>query len=129
MDELDWIRFIFRNILEFSDIHLQKDVWVLGNKPNYVSSFNEANCALFNDLFFDEFIHENILQKYGIDESLVKEIIKFKDMIEDYKAADPEKRYKDKEIIEDPEWLKVVNQAKKVMQIWEVEKKKVSNEL
>ncbi|TGK87192.1 hypothetical protein EHQ31_06525 [Leptospira montravelensis] len=123
MDELEWIRFVFRKINEFSDINLQKDVWVFGNKPDYVSSFEEAYCTLIEDLTFSDFIQEKILIKYGIDVSLEEELKKLYIMLEAYKEKDT-----DKEIVEDPEWHTVVNQAQTVMKLWEKEKTKISSE-
>ena len=106
-----WIENTYRDILELSDLNKQKKSW-LGNDPNYVSSYVEIMCKLFDDNNFDIFIDES--EKLGLSYKLVNELKKLRELLNQYEEGDKT----DKEIIEDPLWSLVVNQAKIVLDNW-----------
>ena len=106
-----WIENTYRDILELSDLDKQKKSW-LGNDPNYVSSYVEIMCKLFDDDNFDIFIEE--YEKLGLSYKLVKELEKLRELLNQYEEG----KKTDNEIIEDPLWGLVVNQAKNVLNNW-----------
>ena len=106
-----WIENTYRDILELSDLDKQKKSW-LGNDPNYVSSYVEIMCKLFDDDNFDIFIEEYV--KLGLSYKLVKELEKLRELLNQYEEG----KKTDNEIIEDPLWALVVNQAKIVLNNW-----------
>ena len=106
-----WIENTYRDILELSDLDKQKKSW-LGNDPNYVSSYVEIMCKLFDDDNFDIFIAES--EKLELSSKLVNELKKLRELLNQYEEGDKT----DKEIIEDPSWGLVVNQAKIVLNNW-----------
>ena len=106
-----WIENTYRDILELSDFDIQKKSW-LGNDPHYSSSYVEIMCSLFDDNDFDNFIDES--EKLGLSYKLVNELNKLRELLNQYDEGDKT----DEEIIEDPLWGLVVNQAKIVLDNW-----------
>ena len=106
-----WIENIYRDILELSDLDKQRNSW-LGNDPNYVSSYVKIMCRLFDDNDFDNFIDIES-DKLGVSYTLVTELKKLRELLNQYEEGDKT----DKEIIEDPLWVLIVNQAKIVISV------------
>jgi len=106
-----WIENTYRDIIELSDLNKQKKSW-LGNDPNYVSSYVEIMCKLFDDNNFDIFIDES--EKLGLPYKLVNELKKLRELLNLYEEGNKT----DKEIIEDPLWILIVIQAKIVLDNW-----------
>ncbi len=118
LDKMDLIELetehIYDKIVEISDIQLQRKLWLNQNNDlGLISSYVELMCTLFDDLFFDDFIDETAL-KIGLSNSTILELNKLRDMLNNYNEGN--KSYE--EIINDTEWLKVVEQARGVLKIW-----------
>ena len=109
---------IYSDILEVSDIALQKKLWL--NEENYsgqISSFTELYCRLFDDNDLDVFIESAKLDNV-ISQNLLSQIIYLRDLLNNYIEKST-----DREIINDPEWFKIVTQAKLVIEYWDKERK------
>lgn len=107
-----WIKNIYNSIKDFSDLERQKVLWQ-GLDENYASSFDEDVNLLFDSFCFEEFIFE--WNKEKPNNSLTNEFYSLKDMLNSY-----EKKRSDKEILEDPAWLNIVNKAKNIIEIWDI---------
>ncbi len=115
-----WIENIYNSIKGFSDINKLKERWFgLGN-PNEASYYGEDIAMLYDDNCFDDFIVE--WEKNGMDKNTLSEMIIFRDMLNAYDAKIPNApdRYLHLDILNDPEWFKVVAQAGKVIEVWKV---------
>ena len=104
---------IYDVITELADVDLQRKYWLNeNNDTGYISSYVELMCTLFDDLDFDEFV-DNSEEKRGLSYSAVCELVKLRDMLNNY-----QEKGEDREIIEDPKWKEIVNQAKEVVKKW-----------
>lgn len=105
---------VFKVIVELSDIEMQRDRWLSGNQKNgYISSYVELMCSLFDDFNFDVFIKKTAYE-CGLSESTIIELNKLRDLLDNYNEKNS-----DEEILNDPEWNKIVNHAKKVVLMWD----------
>jgi len=102
---------IYNDILEISDISFQKRAWLDKNESD-CSSYVEVMCRLFDDNNFDSFVEQDA-KKYGLDPKLISELKTLQEMLNNY-----EEKLTDSEIIQDPNWMIIVNQAKKVINFW-----------
>ena len=102
---------IYNDIKEISDLGFQEKAW-LTNSKSECSSYIEVMCRLFDDNDFDSFI-EHDAKKYGFGENLITELTTLQKMLNNYKEKDS-----DDEIVKDPCWLTIVNQAKYVINLW-----------
>ncbi len=111
-----WIENIHEMIEGYSDIESERRIW-LGKDPDFTSSFEEDFNLLFSSFDFEDFIVE--WEKEGLDESLQNEFIIFKNMLHAYddKKENGENKT-DEEILNDPNWLPIVQQAKKIIDMW-----------
>lgn len=104
---------IYSKILELSDVKLQIKIWLnRNNDTGLISSYTEVMCSLFDDFNFDDFI-DKTAPEIGISTSVVVELDKLRNLLNDYK-----KKESDRDIISDPEWGKIVEQAKMVIKRW-----------
>jgi len=117
--EYYWSENIYYVIKGFSNLDEQKKIW-LGLSQKLVSSFGEDISSLYDSFSFDDFIEE--CKKNNINATLLKELILFKDTLNFY----IKKVYRnhnnplpDKYIINDPQWLEIVDLAKKVISLWD----------
>lgn len=104
---------IYDAIYEISDLNLQKKLWLnQNNDTGLISSYTEAMCSLFDDFHFDEFVDDaSSVKKF--DFSTIYELNKLRDLLKKY-----DEKKSQEEIINDPEWRKVVDQAKVVIDKW-----------
>lgn len=104
---------IYRMIVELSDLRLQRKLWLNEkNDTGEISSYTELMCSLFDDFSFNDFI-DNEVSKIGLSDSAIFELNKLKEMLDNYKEKES-----DEEIINDPEWKKIVEQARTVKNEW-----------
>ena len=108
-----WLENIYHEIAELSDSEMQRRLW-LGKDSKYISSYDELLCSLFDDFNFDLFIDNELPKIEGLTPSFIQSIRKLREMFNEYDR----KNLNDEQIIEDPEWLKVVEQAKMVEKQW-----------
>lgn len=112
MDKI--IESIYRMIIELSDLSLQRKLWLNeNNDTGLISSYTELMCSLFDDFNFDDFI-DNRASKIGLSNAAIFELNKLRELLNSYNEKDS-----DEEIINDPKWKKVVEQAKVVIQEWD----------
>jgi hypothetical protein len=104
---------IYTTIIELSDLDLQRKLWLnQENNTGLISSYSELMCSLFDDLYFDYFV-ENEVSKIDLPNSAIVELRKLRELLNGY-----DEKSSDVEIINDPEWKKVVEQAKIVIKEW-----------
>lgn len=102
---------IFNKIVELSDVELQKKMWLNeNNDTGKISSYIEVMCSLFDDNAFDDFVSTN---RKEVPSNVMLELRLLKDLLNSYNEKES-----DKDIINDEGWLKIVNQAKKVLKDW-----------
>lgn len=110
----DIIMYICKKIIELSDLGLQRKLWLNEeNNTGLISSYSELMSSLFDDFNFDDFV-ENGAAKIGLPNSVIVELRKLRELLNGYDEKDS-----DDEIINDPEWKKVVEQAKIVIKEWD----------
>lgn len=112
--DIAWIENIYNTIKDYSDIEKQKRLWLGLDKKNF-SSYDEDISLLYDSFCFEEFIEE--WDKEGRDKNISKELLEFKDMLDDY-----EKKESDKEILDDPIWKNIVLKAGNIIKIWDFKK-------
>ena len=118
MNDIDIIKIvernIFLNVLELSDIEFQKKAW-FGQYKNYVSSYSELMCQLFDDNMYGELFIKQYAESLGYSLSFVKKLqtlsLKLKNFNKDELLSDIE-------IINDPSWHEISKIAKVIIQEW-----------
>ncbi len=114
-----WKENIYNSIKDFSDKETQEIGW-MGKDPNIVASFSEDVAMLYDSYCFDDdFWEEKHLSQFHFTNNILKELQEFKTMLDNYYKEEKLKDLSHEEILKDPNWDKVVNQAKKVIAIWE----------
>ena len=104
---------IYQRIIELADVNLQRKLWLNeDNESGLISSYNELLCSLFDDFNFDYFI-DNSASKI-LTHSTIVELNKLRELLNAYEEKDS-----DEEIIKDPEWMKIVEQANVVLREWD----------
>lgn len=104
---------IYNDLLELSDINLQRKLWLnQNNDTEEISSYVELMCRLFDDDGFDNFIDDTAL-KIGMKTQLILELDKLRTVLNNYKQKES-----DEEIISDPFWQKIIEHAKRVITDW-----------
>jgi len=105
---------IYRMIVELANLSLQRKLWLNeNNDTGFISSYSELMCSLFDDFSFDDFIANGAI-KTGLSNSVIFELNKLRELINNYNEKES-----DGEIINDPEWKKIVEQAKIVIKEWD----------
>lgn len=105
---------VYKMIIELSDLSLQRKLWLNeNNDTGLISSYTELMCSLFDDFNFEDLI-DNRASKIGLSNSVIFELNKLRELLNNYNEKDS-----DEEIISDPEWGKVVEQAKTVIREWD----------
>lgn len=105
--------YIHGKIVELSDLGLQRKLWLNeNNDTGLISSYDELMCSLFDDFQFDDFVDNKIIEM-KLPETAIKELRMLRKLLNSYKEKDS-----DEEIINDPEWKKVVEQASIVRKEW-----------
>jgi len=110
------LRRFLETIAEISDKNFQERIWIKGIGPE-CSSFEEAICDFFDD-------GEPILKNYkefGITDKQYEEVIQLRNELEKYCDKTPEIVYEE-EILADPEWYKIQEMAKKVLEAFDYKK-------
>lgn len=107
-------KYIYERILEASDLELQRKIWLNeNNDTGLMSSYVELMCSLFDDFNFDDFI-DNRASTIGLSNTAIFELNKLRELLNSYVEKES-----DEEIINDPEWEKIVEQAKVVIEKWD----------
>lgn len=104
---------IYNDLLELSDLDFQRKLWLNeNNDTGLISSYIELMNRLFDDNSFDDFI-DNGVPKITIDPNVVSELHKLRNSLNEY-----EEKGTDREIISDPRWVKISEQAKLIIKMW-----------
>lgn len=107
-------KYIYERIVEASDVALQRKIWLnQNNDTGLMSSYVELMCSLFDDFNFDDFV-DNRASQIGLSNSVIFELNKLRELLNNYNEKDS-----DEEIINDPEWKKIVEQSKIVIEKWD----------
>lgn len=113
-----WKENIFNGINTISDIETQKKIW-MGKDPNYVSSFVEDISTLMDSYGFkNDFWQDKNIVNFYFDNRFIQELKILKNMILDYLNYWNNEKLTDEEILNDNEWHKIVEQAKKIVALW-----------
>lgn len=105
---------IYRLVAELANLSLQRKLWLNeNNDTGLISSYSELMCSLFDDFSFDDFV-DNEAAKIGLSKSLTYELSKLRELLNSY-----DEKGSDEEIISDPKWKKIVEQAKIVIKEWD----------
>lgn len=111
MDKI--IKNIYDDIIELSDLSLQKKLWLNeSNDTGLISSYVEVMCRLFDDNDFDDFVGRTAV-KIGLSVELISELNILSTLLKNYNEKES-----DAKIIMDPKWNQIVEQAKKVIKKW-----------
>jgi len=112
MDKI--IEYIYRMLVELANLSLQRKLWLNeNNDTGLISSYPELMSSLFDDFGFDDFVYSGAA-KIGLPNSLILELQKLRELLNSYVEKES-----DEEIINDPEWKKIVEQAKIVIKEWD----------
>jgi hypothetical protein len=112
--DIKYIENIYEDLLELSDIKIQKQYWNNKN-PGHVSSYTELMCRLFDDDCFDDFV--GLLKKNaGCFQDQVKQIVDLHEKLNLYN----EKGKTDNNILSDTKWWEIVKLSKVVFNNWPV---------
>ena len=112
MDKI--IEHIYIKIVELADLSLQRKLWLNeNNDTGLISSFTELVNSLFDDFGFDNFVDSGAANN-GVSNSLIIKLSKLRELLNSYVEKEC-----DEEIINDPEWKKIVEQANIVMKEWD----------
>jgi len=104
---------IYFDILEISNIELQKESW-FGLAENHVSSYSELMCRLFDDDRFELFLDEYVFQlDYAVSFREKLELLK-----ESLNTFNNDEAKTEMEIINDIEWIKISQLAKSIITDW-----------
>jgi hypothetical protein len=107
------IKNIYNDILEMSDLELQKKLWLNENNDTGLnSSYTELMCRLFDDNNIEDIIHKVALEN-GFTLKVISEFKLLIRLLNSY-----EEKQSDKEILKDPEWHNIIKQAKVVLEVW-----------
>jgi hypothetical protein len=105
---------IILRIKELSDKDFQRQVWLnIGNINKYESCFFDVYNGLVQDLPSEYLLNESP-DDDRINKSFLTEFKLLLDLLKGY----PDQNKTDKQIIDDPEWDKVVEQAKLVLRAY-----------
>lgn len=107
------IQNIYENLLELSNINLQKEIWLnIENTKGLVSSYAELMNRLYDDDSFDLFIDKRALE-LGIGSNLIAQLNHLRSLLNHYNE-----KTTDAEIINDQNWIHISNQASLIVEIW-----------
>jgi len=113
-----WIENIYEMIESYSDLEWQKRAWI-DPDDTVVSSYDEDFAMLFDSYCFESFIEE--WEKENYDKQVLEELISFRDKLIAYNNKIPnDGNLYDEQMLNDPDWIEVVNQAKKILCVWHI---------
>lgn len=109
---------IKNRIKEISDLDLQRKLWLnKNNDTGLISSYTELMNSLFDDLMFDDFVDNTIIRE-NWNLAFVEKMNQLRSYLNDY-----QEKQNDEEIIKDPEWIKISQFAKEILDILNIQTK------
>ncbi|MCB2380469.1 hypothetical protein LGH70_22945 [Hymenobacter sp. BT635] len=116
MDEFTaWKQMVYNAIFSIADLDFQKNAW-FNNASELSSSFVETISILYDDSFFVKFLEADSWKFLKLSNKLHEEMSALKNMIDAYNEPESHKA-----ILEDPNWLAIVFQARKVILLFDEE--------
>lgn len=112
------INHIYIYIKDLSSKEFLIKTWLENSIPNVIFSYVELMCSLFDDFSFDLFIDIEVV-KLGFGNELIHELGLLRGMLNQYGKKIPNNKWMDDKILKDPEFDKVIEQAGKVIKLWE----------
>lgn len=103
---------IYNDLLELSSKDLQISYWLVGEQGK-ISGYTELMCRLFDDDDFDLFVEKDVVD-LKVSNEFVQELRLLRDQLNSYSEETKTRE----EIINDPEWQKIVRQARNVISLW-----------
>jgi hypothetical protein len=108
MDNASWTKRVVAAIEDVADMAFQQRAW-LGAGPE-MSSFVETYCTLYDDDGFDTFLAQPAWAQTELSDAVRQEMIRLDQLFQSYQEPGS-----DTEILADPKWRKVVQQAQQVL--------------
>lgn len=109
------IQNIYSDLLELSDIALQKKLWLnQNNNTGLLSSYSELMCRLFDENDIESFIDNPELNK-SLSSKAILELDLLRKLLNEYSEKN-----NDEEIINDIKWREIVQQGKNVIKEWNI---------
>lgn len=109
---------IKNRIKEISDLDLQRKLWLnKNNDTGLIFSYTELMNSLFDDLMFDDFVDNTIIRE-NWNLAFVEKMNQLRSYLNDY-----QEKQNDEEIIKDPEWIKISQFAKEILDILNIQTK------
>jgi hypothetical protein len=109
MENASWTKRVVAAIEDVADRAFQQRAW-LGTGPE-MSSFVETYCTLYDDNGFDAFLAQPVWEQTGLDATVRQEMALLDKLFQAYHEPGS-----DAEILADPKWQEVVQQAQQVLQ-------------
>jgi len=109
MENTSWTKRVVAAIKDVADTSFQQRAW-LGAGPE-MSSFVETCCTLYDDNGFDTFLAQPEWAQTGLKNAVRQEMVLLDQLFRAYQEPGS-----DAEILADPKWQEVVQQAQRVIQ-------------
>lgn len=109
---------VLETLVGISDKEYQKRVWILGKGPE-VDDFDETVCNFFQD-------GNGIIQNYKdfeVTDIQYHLLVKFRDEFEAFCRGPALRYYLPQEFIDTPEWARIMEMAKEVLEAFNYRKK------
>ncbi|WP_303312183.1 hypothetical protein [Hymenobacter sp. BT730] len=108
MENASWAKQVVRAISDVADTAFQQRAW-MGAGPE-MSSFVETYSTLYDDNAFDDFLAQPEWKLTGLNHAVRQEMVLLDQLFQAYQ--EPESHA---EILADPKWQEVVQQAQQVL--------------
>lgn len=109
MKNASWTNRVVAAIEDVADTAFQQRAW-LGAGPE-MSSFVETYCTLYDDNNFDTFLTQPEWAQTGLSNAVRQEMVRLDQLFQAYQEPGS-----DAEILADPKWHEVAQQAQQVLQ-------------
>jgi hypothetical protein len=110
---------IYEDLLELSDLNLQKKLWLNNdNDTGHISSYMELMNRLFDDDNFDLFIDKGA-GELGFEPNLILKLDQLRSLLNSYEEGTKT----DSDIVIDPQWSLISNHASLAVKAWNEESK------
>jgi len=110
---------IYSRLVELSDVTLQRKIWLNeNNDTGKMSSYAELINSLFDDYGFDQFLDGEAIE-WGVPPDIVEQLDGVRSMLNEYVDVQNGRHQTSRQILSDPEWLKIINRTKEIMNKWD----------
>ncbi|MCR4857039.1 MAG: hypothetical protein K5890_02410 [Bacteroidales bacterium] len=113
------LEYIHDRIEELSSVDLQNKRWLnRNNDTEFISSYAELMCSLYEDLNF-ELVLRKAMERYGYSNNALNELCKLNSLLNNYEEPYTNGYIDDELIIKDSNWQVIVKQAQTVLANWD----------